>query len=308
LWGSDDGLQFYLPLNQDLLDHSPNHLPVAVTNQVEIRDGAAWFSGKESWLEFPFVDFGKRSFTVTMWIKLTGREAMYGLLDQKDESADGQVGWGHWLHLMLRGGRQPYLGFYINDSMSPLGVSVNEWTHLAFQYTGTSQQLWINGELICSRKTEAYGGKKGVTMVGRSPRWNNVPSVDFEGAMADLRGYDRSLSPDEIWQLAASIPGGNSKAGTPRVRRATANVAVLPVIQDDAPLLGVPFLSIDGRKLIITGESRQIYDLQVTDDVSAGWQNLVTLTNQLGHVEYTDDGSPDSVLRFYRIAVRNSSQ
>jgi hypothetical protein len=298
----DNGLLFYLPLNQDLLDHSPNRLPVTVTNQVEIRNGSAWFSGKESWLEFPHVDFGKDGFAVTMWIKLTGRGPMYGLLDQMDEVQSSR-----WLHLMLRGGRQPYLGFMMNDAMSPFGISTDEWTHLAFQYTGTHQQIWINGVLICARESNAYRGVSGETRVGRSPRWDNVPSLDFEGAMADLRGYNRVLTPSEIALLASAVPGGGSRAIIKTLGQSSVNPRSPLVAQDAAPILGVPFLSIEGRKLVITGESRQIYDIQVTENMSDGWQNLVTLTNQLGNVEYLDT-SHDSAQRFYRIVVRNSPE
>ena len=50
-----NGLVAYLPLQEDLRDHSAKPHPVEVSGIVELKDGAAWFPGKEDWLEMPFI-------------------------------------------------------------------------------------------------------------------------------------------------------------------------------------------------------------------------------------------------------------
>src|SRR6185295_1129484 len=102
----DTGLLLYLPLAQDFRDHSPYHHPVTPTNRVEIKDGAAYFPGDESWLEAPYLALNDRAFAISLWVKLANSYPMFGLVEQQESTA-----YNHWMHLMLRGARQPYIGF-----------------------------------------------------------------------------------------------------------------------------------------------------------------------------------------------------
>jgi hypothetical protein len=289
----DKGLLAYLPLRVDLQDHSPAENPVKMNGGVELREGGAYFNGQTNWLELPHFDFDKRPFAVSMWIKTTGANPMYGLLEQQAEHVPNR-----WLHIMLRGGRQPYLGFYVNDAISPQDVPLKEWAHLVFQYTGTHQQLWIDGQLLCSRAARAYDGNAGKTVIGRSPRWNNVPSKDFEGYMREIRIYGRALSADEIGSLFNRDNDSGAKAILQQSREQA------PDSGSDAAEVGIPFLAIDGGKLVITGESHQVYEIMATSDLGAAWQPLVTMTNQSGVVEYTDPEAANIPQRFYRIKVK----
>jgi Concanavalin A-like lectin/glucanases superfamily len=286
----------YLPLRKDLKDHSTAKNPVKVIGTVEVQDGSTYFDGNESWLDLPHIDFGNHPFAVSMWIQATGNHPMYGLLAQKDDDVTN-----HWLHLMLRGGRQPYLGFYVNDTISPQDIALGAWTHLVFQYNGTQQEIWIDGQLLCTRKTEAYAGTRGPTAIGKSPNWTNVPSKNFEGYMRDIRMYGRALTVNEITLLhtleknpllATISADGNSIQPVNEVQ--SRNTLVQSTI---------PFLSIDAGKLIITGEVGKIYELQATSDLLNAWQPLARLTNQTGVVEYTDTEAQKAAQRFYRIKL-----
>jgi Concanavalin A-like lectin/glucanases superfamily len=202
---------------------------------------------------------------------------------------------------MLRGGRQPYLGFYVNDAISPLDVPLGQWVHLVFQYDGSHQQLWIDGQLLCSRAASAYDGSAGKTVIGRSPRWNNVPSKDFEGYMRELRIYGRALAPDEI---ASLFDQGNDTGVKAIVNRSHWRSPNEPYPETQAVEFGIPFLAIDGRKLVITGESRQVYEVLATEDLTGAWQPLVTLTNKSGIVQFSDTEAAGVPQRFYRIIVK----
>lgn len=208
---ADPGLLLYLPLAENLNDHSGNGHPIVNQTNVRIQNGAAYFDGLTNWLEAPNLPLNSGPFAVSMWIKPTGKHPMYGLLEQKASGKNNQ-----WLHLMLRGGRQPYLGFYINDAISPEDVPVNEWTHLVFQYSGKRQEIWVNGQFLCARDSRAYGGKGGTLRIGYSPRWNNVPSRDFEGYMRELRIYNRALTEPEI--LAHYSPADAQKFALAGIR------------------------------------------------------------------------------------------
>ncbi|EEF57126.1 LamG domain-containing protein [Pedosphaera parvula] len=298
----DQGLLAYLPLKQDLLNHSVAKLKIKRHGTVELRDGAAYFDGKESWLDIPHIDLSGRPFAVSMWIKITGSKPMYGLVAQRGDNTPNQ-----WLHLMLRGGRQPYLGFLVNDAISPRDIALNTWAHLVFQYNDGNQEIWVDGQLLCARKSIAYEGKKGPTAIGKSPNWNNVPSKNFEGYIRDVRFYGRALAPNEILTLNQlenySLPGMNPANKNKKILL-TANKPDEALSNALAAQVGIPFLSIEGRKLVITGEAGQIYEVQASSDLFQPWQPLVSLTNVTGVVEYTDMAAPDVAQRFYRIKVQ----
>lgn len=299
---TQQNLLLYLPFAGDLADHSPSQLTVTNVSHVRLADGAAYFDGQTNWLEVPNVPLNRKSFAISLWLKPTGQHPMYGLLEQK-----GADRVNHWLHLMLRGGRQPYLGFYINDAISPEDIPVNQWTHLVFQYRDGQQEIWVNGTFMCARKAKAYAGKGGVLRIGYTPRWNNVPSRDFQGYMRELRIYGTALTEAEI--KAHYHPQGDysqqlalasfQPPSEPRVTLATAGN------ETAAAENGLPFLSLSGNNLTITGESRQVYDILVTDDLNQPWVYLMTVTNRMGTLKLVDDEAPKRGNTFYRIQVRS---
>ena len=164
----------YLPFTQNLEDASPNMLPVKNIGEVAVENGAAYFPGGKGALELPSLPFNQ-PFAISVWIKTDG-SAMSCLFEQRDANKRDR----HF-HIMIRNSLQPYLGFYMNDLISPLSINPNEWTHLIFQYTGTHQDIWVNGRLICSRLAKPYEGTKGATIIGKNPGWRNVHAKNFQG-------------------------------------------------------------------------------------------------------------------------------
>jgi hypothetical protein len=295
----DAGLLLYLPLTTDLADHSGNGHAITNKKNVRIEDGAAYFDGMGNWLEAPNLPLKGGNFAVSLWVKPTGRHPMYGLLEQKGADRQNQ-----WLHLMLRGGRQPYLGFYINDAISPADIPVNQWTHLVFQYSGKRQEIWVNGQFMCARDSKPYGGGGGVLRIGYSPRWNNVPSRDFEGYLRELRIYSKTLSeaeitkhyrPSDTQQFALA---GARPPAEPRITMATRSR------ETAGTELGSPFLAISGNNLTITGEARQVYDILVTEDLNKPWVHLMSVTNQTGILHLVDEEAKSRGNTFYRIQLQ----
>lgn len=289
----------HLPLTSDLKDHSPSQHLVTVSGKVSLREGAAFFGGQRDWLELPHIPLNDRAFAVGFWIRLTGDHSIYGLMEQRAASGRNQ----HF-HLMLRGELQPRLGFYLNDVVSPVPVlNGNQWTHLLFQYTGTRQQIWINGRLIVERTARAYRGTSGKTIIGRNPRWRNVPGKDFEGYMSDFRIYGRSLSGEEIATLAhpMRLP----------VTTAAKQALAQPVGAEAQPTLGnvalpssasIPFLSINEAELTIHGVAGQVYQLQYSRNLE-DWFSVATLTNLTGSVQLIDRAYGKAGQSFYRVLV-----
>lgn len=200
--GALDGhLQLYLPFASSLDDHSHNHLKPEAQNAVTVRDGAAYFPGN-SFLTFPHIALDNRPFACSVWIKLEGQVVGDGILEQVDG------GPGKHLHLLLRDADRPYMGFFMNDLIAPQNITAaSGWTHIVYQFTGTHQQIWLNGLLSVERNSDPYLGEKGETRIGKAPMWNNVPTQCFKGAMRELRIYDLALQPAQI-RMLAGLDGG----------------------------------------------------------------------------------------------------
>jgi hypothetical protein len=291
----------YLPMKSDLQDHSSQRLWVGVKGAVELKDGAAHFAGNGGWLELPNLPLD-RPFSISLWVNPEAAHPAYGLVEQREDDI-----LNHHLHLMLRGSLQPHLGFYMNDAISPIGIASPGWTHLVFQFTGTHQQIWINGRLICERAAAPYRGVKGLTRVGRTPHWSNVPAWDFQGLMRELRIYRRALTFAEIGLLHERAPvttASNNLAGTTSNNPLASNAIILPDAAGAHAQSGaVPFLSIEKDHLTINGSAGQIYVLQATTNLAMPWQPLALLTNLSGRVEFTDVDATSFNERFYRIQV-----
>ena len=289
------GLLAWLPFTQNLKDASPNHLPVQTRGTVKIENGAAHFPGGSDWLELPTLPF-HQPFALSLWIKADGPDAVYGLVEQHEANARNRL-----FHVMLRNRSQPYLGFYLNDVISPRSINRGEWTHLIFQYTGTHQEIWVNSKLLCSRKAQAYAGSQGLTRIGKNPGWTNVPPNNFQGSMRELRIYGRALLPQEVAELARPPAGLELARGTEGTQNTTTVAAEISPLGVVAPTL--PFLSIEGNKLVINGTQGEIYSLLVTTNLS-NWAPLATLTNSTGRVEFTDADAAVFSERFYRVEVK----
>jgi hypothetical protein len=285
-------LLLHLPLTDDLRDHSGHGHRVKVSGKVELRNGAAYFAGKEDWLELPHLGLNERPFAISMMIQVTGRHPIYGLIEQRDRNVPGRH-----LHVMLRGELQPHLGFYMNDALSPSSMARDLWTHLVFQYDGTHQQIWVGGRLLCQRAARPYLGTAGITAIGKSPRWSNVPARDFEGYMRQLRIFGRALSFDEIVALGRS--GGLLTANT----LAANESAAAPVPVSVPASAEIPFLAIEGNRLRIVGPAGTIMILEATANLLEPFEPLARLTNFTGRVEFVDTEAAQFPERFYRIVI-----
>lgn len=199
-------LLLHLPFSSSLNDHSRHTREIENPGTIEVHDGAAHFPG-DAYLTLPHIPLDNRPFSFAVWIKPEGKIVGYGLLEQNGG------GPGKLLHLLMRDPDRPYLGFYLNDLRAPQSVQPEVWTHLAFQFTGSHQQIWINGQLATERVADAFQGESGATLIGKAPVWNNISTRCFTGAMRDLRLYDAALTPQQIRVLAGLDPNPDKKPG-----------------------------------------------------------------------------------------------
>lgn len=291
-----EGLVAHLPLRADLRDHSAQALPVKISGRVVIRNGAGFFEGKEDWLELPFIPLHDRPFAVATWLKPVGDFPTYGLLHQWDRDVPN-----HILHLMIRDGWRPWFGFYMNDCVSPLSLSnAGAWQHVVFQFTGTAQEIWINGRLISHRKGGAYKGKAGATCIGRTPTWNNVPARHFTGYLSDFRIYTRTLTFAEISEIASRPPDAPAEAPA----LAAARSPQPPGSVAPAGTSEVPVLSIDGGSMRLRGRPGEDYVVEASSDLEK-WEELGKITlGAEGFADFVDEDVARFRQRFYRLRYR----
>lgn len=95
----------------------------------------------------------------------------------------------------------------VNSGVVPL---VNEWFHAAVSYDGTSVRLYLGGvEIETGNDTTDGGGSVATLWLGTNPGFNE----DFLGLMDDVFVYDRTLTGDEILDIAQN--GFGQASGVP---------------------------------------------------------------------------------------------
>ena len=140
--------------------------------------------GAGDYVEAPHIDF-TGVFTVEAWIfaldlTVIGDE---GVLYQVEHGGTPDKE----LRLVIRR-KHPFIGFHSNDLISPTELKNYVWYHVAYQYTGSEQRIYLNGELDAFRATSPYEGIVGNTIIG----------VWFKGFIDEVRVWSVARTQEEI--------------------------------------------------------------------------------------------------------------
>ena len=74
----------------------------------------------------------------------------------------------------------------------PSRLPVNQWSHLATTYNGSTLTLYVNGTAVASQAvTGNILASTGVLRIGG----NNIAAEWFKGRIDDVRIYNRALKP-----------------------------------------------------------------------------------------------------------------
>lgn len=101
--------------------------------------------------------------------------------------------------------------FYLYNCMSGASlvakkaIPVNEWTHVAATYDGLTARIYVNGQLSSSKATVAGcnpADSNGAYLIAAE---NPGPTSFFQGAMDDLRIYQRALSSADVLQIYRDV-------------------------------------------------------------------------------------------------------
>lgn len=154
----------------------------------------------------PLPDISATSATATfsMWIKRSGTQSSYTSLLTSRATSNCSLGLSYT--------STDRLGYYWDnlhydfDFGSDADITDNTWTHIAVTVSGTAAVLYVNGASV-GTNTATHG----------SVLWgddfyisdDNAGDRFFTGAVADVRVYNRTLSPtdiQEIYELGSGSP------------------------------------------------------------------------------------------------------
>ena len=91
----------------------------------------------------------------------------------------------------------------------PMRLPLNEWTHCVINVSDSTLEAWINGVLTVSTERffdiyndiSLYNNSTTQTYIGNLPHMGQGSNNHFNGALDELRVYNRPLTPEEINSL-----------------------------------------------------------------------------------------------------------
>ena len=119
-----------------------------------------------NFVEIPiYRNLSYRSFTVEMWFCLTFLDnGDYGLFGQNDAPDTSRS-----FHFLVRQ-RLAYFAFWGDDLWGSTILTANTWYHVAlvYDYSLSTQYIYLNGYLDSNRPSSPYKGMSGFINIGRT--------------------------------------------------------------------------------------------------------------------------------------------
>jgi len=165
----------------------------------KINNGVS-LNGSSGFVAMPFVfdPSTQADLTVTAWVSLTTANAgPPTILQQVDGSGTGRT----WLYRNAAGQLASFLGNA--ETTSNVTLLTGIWYHVALVKTGSSLQLYVNGEANGSPTTRTVESCIGAMRVGTHKSRTNQY---WNGLIDEVRFYNRALSGSELATVAAWSP------------------------------------------------------------------------------------------------------
>ena len=186
-----------------------------------VLSGALWFSGVANSTQYVTLDADSRTLsnegTISVWIRTPVgdleqtiyEEVISGALAYEDSDSECYV------RLFLKDIEShamfAYKNYGVTYSVSGARVSINTWTHLAVTSNGHVTTLYVNGNSGASFSgTNAGQWTNDLITSGVNSRFigtfwvSGTQGAYYNGAIDNLRIYDRCLTANEVRQLVAA--------------------------------------------------------------------------------------------------------
>jgi hypothetical protein len=206
----------YYPLNGNARDASRNKLDGTVTGATATLDrygnsgGALLFENDGDRVNCgnPAAFNFSGPFTISAWVNLSGTRENSYIVAKYDFDFSTMSGSPHSYGLGIAGLASPY-GFIggqagFAETAAPTQLRPGQWHALAFVYTGSSINLYLDGNHVAGRNVAAFPAF--INAVPLTLGGTAVGQV-FGGAIDDVRIYSRALSNVELSaQYQADVP------------------------------------------------------------------------------------------------------
>ena len=162
---------------------------------------AAAFNGSSGYAQVPyFEDLNSTNFSAECWVYPTGGAGNYrSPLSNRDTStppgpqgymfyADFEDHWGFW----MGGGPASWQG-----AVGPT-VVLNQWTHLVGTFDGTTQVLYVNGQMVASQHAVLSSNTQAPFNIGAGANENPSPTFYWPGRVDEVAIYGAALTTDQV--------------------------------------------------------------------------------------------------------------
>jgi hypothetical protein len=156
---------------------------------------ALTFDGVNDWVTVPdstSLDLSTRA-TLEAWVFPTALGGLWRTALLKEQP--GQLVYALYAH---NDASRPSGHLFTTGDLFSNGtaaVPLNAWTHLAMSWDGTTQRLYVNGNLVASRAVAGtLPNSAGVLRFGGNGVWSEW----FAGRLDEIRIYDRALTQTEL--------------------------------------------------------------------------------------------------------------
>jgi len=134
-------------------------------------------------------------FTVSLWAKWDGQNGTFQGLAGKNNGylEDGEM----WV-LLLYGSGQLVFGSPSARCITNWVLPIGKWTHIAATFDGNTVVLFVDAETWSFPNFSLGSATDALLLFGDCSK----PRGPFNGALDDVRLYDRALSEDKVRELA----------------------------------------------------------------------------------------------------------
>ena len=271
--------------------------PLWTTGQL---DGALDFDGTNDYIEVPHSsDLNLQSaFTVTAWIYNDSMSDAYRVISKETNGLNDN----YWIALQAGELWAGVGGSFFN---APATFEANTWYHIAVSFDDADNQvsIYVNGELSQEYSTSAtISSNTDPLYIGSN--WQG--SKFWDGALDDVRIYDRALSASQV--AAIALEGGGSgvvyeEFTEAKVSSATTSVSVnTPSGTTEGDLL-IAAIALDGDPLPIVapdGWNEIIVEANGSRETIAIWWKLASASEPSSHTFTWDfnDNAYAWIMRF----------
>jgi len=143
----------------------------------------------------PVLPLGDNSHTIEAWIKPVQNDGSRGVLYYGNIYGGAYSGAVRWLYSDWDGDKGVSCGYYGGEVATYNFPTLNSWTHLAWTYDGTTNKLYVNGNLCGTSTFTANTQSSTKLRIGRAI---NGSIQYFNGIIDEVKIYNRVMSASEV--------------------------------------------------------------------------------------------------------------